>query len=53
MQVYWVYWVGTTTGAWVQAPTMKAAKALFATLHGVALSSYIVASRKAPAGNKY
>lgn len=49
---FWVYFVGTYNGAWIEAADMASAKALFAMRQGIPMSSYIKASRKAPVGSK-
>jgi len=43
---YWVYFIGTSNGAWIQAPTMKQAKEIFASMEGVNSLSYIKASKE-------
>lgn len=45
---YWVYLRGSSTGEWITAPNMTAAKEIFALKHGVTLSGYIAASRRGP-----
>jgi hypothetical protein len=47
---FWVYFVGTYNGAWIEAADMAGAKAIFAMRQGVPMSGYIKASRKAPVG---
>ena len=47
---YWVYFIGTLNGSWIEAADMASAKALFAMQQGVAMSCYIRASKKAPVG---
>ena len=49
---FWVYFVGTRNGAWIEAANMSSAKQLFAMRQGIAFSSYIKASKKAPEGAK-
>lgn len=47
---FWVYFVGTNNGAWIEALNMSSAKEIFAIRQGIAMSSYIKASKKAPIG---
>lgn len=44
--MYWVYFIGTTNGAWIQASTMKQAKEIFAAMEGVSSLAYIKASKE-------
>jgi hypothetical protein len=46
--MWYVRFVGTNNGEWISAANMKSAKIIFATKHGVPVSSYIVASKKGP-----
>jgi hypothetical protein len=43
---FWVYFVGTRNGEWVEAANMRSAKWIFAFKHGLNDLTYIVASRK-------
>ena len=44
--MFWVYFIGTRNGRWIEAANMKSAKAIFAAQEGIAVGSYICASRK-------
>jgi hypothetical protein len=46
MKRFWVHFVGTKNGKWINAKSMKRAKELFAEVEGVLVSPYIVASKK-------
>jgi len=44
--LYWVSYIGTSNGAWIEAPTPKQAKLLFMVKEGVNISlSYLKASK--------
>lgn len=42
---FYVSFVGSTDGEWIEAASMKSAKIIFASKRGVRMSSYVVASR--------
>ena len=42
---WFIYFVGTRNGAWIEAENMKSAKVIFALSQGVPLTSYIRATR--------
>ena len=43
---FWVYFVGTRNGEWIEAANMKSAKWIFAKKNNLKSLAYIVASRK-------
>lgn len=46
--MFYVRFVGTRNGEWIEAANIETAKYLFARKHGIEVTSYIVASRKGP-----
>jgi hypothetical protein len=46
MTRYWVYFIGTRNGEHIVAPTMHAAKMLFAEKHGIISLAYVKASKR-------
>lgn len=46
--MFYVYWLGTCNGEWVEAASIKDAKWIFALKHGVNSISYVKASKNGP-----